>query len=60
MTTDPIPMSGRQAGAAVAILAASSLALTLGFACALPLAALAAISAMLFKPRAAAGAVLTV
>jgi hypothetical protein len=60
MTTDPIPMSGRQAGAAVAILAASSLALTLGFACALPLAAFAAISALIFKPRAATGAVLTV
>jgi hypothetical protein len=60
MTTDPIPMNGRQTGAVVALLAASSVALTLGFACALPLAAFATISALLFQPRAAVGAVLTV
>jgi hypothetical protein len=60
MTTDPIPMNGRQTGAVVAGLAASSVALTLGFACALPLAAFATISALVFKPRAAVGAVLTV
>jgi hypothetical protein len=60
MTTDPIPMNGREMSAVVALLAASSVALTLGFACALPLAAFATISALIFKPRAAAGAVLTV
>lgn len=60
MTTGPIVMSGRQTGAIVAMLAASSVALTLGFACALPLAAFATISALLFQPRAAVGAVLTV
>jgi hypothetical protein len=60
MTTDPIPMSGRQTGAVVALLAACSVALTLGFACALPLAAFATISALVFQPRAAAGAVLAV
>jgi len=60
MTTDPISMSGRQTGAVVALLAASSVALTLGFACALPLAAFATISALLFKPRAAVAAVLAV
>jgi hypothetical protein len=60
MTTDPIPMSGRETSAAVALLAASSVALTLGFACALPLAAFATISALVFQPRAAAGAVITV
>jgi hypothetical protein len=60
MTTDPIPMSGRQTSAIVAVLAASSVALTLGFACALPLAAFATISALIFQPRAAVGAVLTV
>jgi hypothetical protein len=53
-------MSGRQASAVVALLAASSVALTLGFACALPLAAFAAISPLVFQPRAAVGAVLTV
>jgi hypothetical protein len=60
MTTDPLPMSGRQIGAVVALLAVSSLAFTLGFACALPLAAFATISALLFNPRAAVGAVVTV
>jgi hypothetical protein len=60
MTTDPIVMSGRQTGAIVAVLAASSVALTLGFACALPLAAFATISALIFQPRVAASAVLTV
>ena len=60
MTTDPIPMNGRQTGAIVALLAASSVALTLGFACALPLAAFATISALLFRPGAAVGAVLAV
>jgi hypothetical protein len=60
MTTDPIAMSGRQTGAIVALLAASSVALTLGFACALPLAAFATISAMFFQPRVAAGAVFAV
>ena len=60
MTTDPVPMSGRETAAAVALLAASSVALTLGFACALPLAAFATISALVFRPRAAAGAVLAV
>jgi hypothetical protein len=39
MTTDPIPMSGRQAGGRVAVLAVSSVALTLGFACAPAIAA---------------------
>jgi hypothetical protein len=53
-------MNGRQTAAVVALLAAASVALTLGFACALPLAAFAAISALLFKPRAAVGAVLAV
>jgi hypothetical protein len=60
MTTDPILVSGRQTGAVVALLAGSSVALTLGFACALPLAAFATISALLFKPRAAVAAVLAV
>jgi hypothetical protein len=60
MTTHPIPLSRRPASAVVALLAASSVALTLGFACALPLAAFAAISAILFQPRAAVGAVLAV
>jgi hypothetical protein len=60
MTTDPIAMNGRETGAVIALLAASSVALTLGFACALPLAAFATISALLFKPRAAVIAVLTV
>jgi hypothetical protein len=60
MTTDPIPMNGRQTGAVIALLAASSLALTLGFACALPLAAFATISGLVFKPRAAVGALLTI
>jgi len=60
MTTDPIPMSGREMGAVVALLAASSVALTFGFACALPLAAFAAISALVFQSRAAVGAVLAV
>jgi hypothetical protein len=60
MTTHPIPMSGREISAVVALLAASSVALTLGFACALPLAAFAAISALLFERRAAVGAVLAV
>jgi hypothetical protein len=60
MTTNPIPMSGRQTSAVVALIAASSVALTLGFACALPLAAFAAISPSLFKPRAAVVAVITV
>jgi hypothetical protein len=60
MTTDPIPMSGRETSAVVALIAASSVALTLGFACALPLAAFATISPMLFKPRAAIVAVITV
>jgi hypothetical protein len=60
MTTDPIPMSGRQTGAIVVLLAASSVALTLGFACALPFAAFATISALVFRPGAAVGAVLAV
>ena len=60
MTTDPIPMSGRQTGGVVAVIAASSVTLTLGFACALPFAAFAAISALIFKSRAAVGAVLAV
>ena len=60
MTTDPILKRSRQTGAVVALLAASSIALTLGFACALPLAAFAAISALLFQPRAAICAVLAV
>jgi hypothetical protein len=60
VSTDPIPMGRRQTGAVVALLAASSVALTLGFACALPLAAFATISALVFQPRAAVGAVLTV
>jgi hypothetical protein len=60
VTADPIPMSGRQTSAVVAVFAASSVALTLGFACALPLAAFAAISALIFPPRAAVSAVLTV
>jgi hypothetical protein len=60
MTTDPIPMNWRETSAVVALLAASGVALTLGFACALPLAAFAAISALVFKPRAAVSAVLTV
>jgi hypothetical protein len=60
MTASPIPMSGRQTGAIVVLLAASSLAITLGFACALPFAAFATISAMLFAPRAAIGALVSV
>ena len=60
MTTDRIRMNARQSGAVVALLALSSVALTLGFACALPLAAFATISALLFQPRAAIGAVLAV
>ena len=60
MTTDPIPMRGRESGAVVALMAASSVALTLGFACALPLAAFATISPTLFRPRAAVVAVITV
>jgi hypothetical protein len=60
MTTDPIPMSGLKTGAVVALIAASSVALTLGFACALPLAAFATISSTLFRPRAAVVAVITV
>jgi hypothetical protein len=60
MTTDPIPMSGRQTGAVVALVAAPSVALSLGFACALPLGAFATISALIFQPRAAVCAVLAV
>jgi len=50
---------GRPAALA-ALLVAASLALTLGFACALPLAAFAAMAAMLFGPAAAVGAILAV
>jgi len=57
---DLTPMGWRETSAVVAILAASSVALTLGFACALPLAAFAAISALLLAPRGAIGAVLAV
>jgi hypothetical protein len=46
MIAEPISMNARQTSAVVALLAASSVALTLGFACALPLAAFAAISAL--------------
>lgn len=60
MTSDSLPMSGRETSAAVALIAASSVALTLGFACALPLAAFATISPTLFKPRAAVVAVIMV
>jgi hypothetical protein len=60
MTTDPIPMSRRETSSVVALLAASSVALTLSFACALPLAAFATISALVFQPRAAISAVLAV
>ena len=57
MTTDRIPMNGRQTGVIVALLTASSVALTLGFACALPVAAFAVMASMLFDPIAAVGAI---
>jgi hypothetical protein len=60
MTTDPIPMSGLKTSAVVALIAASSVTLTLGFACALPLAAFATISPTLFRPRAAVVAIISV
>ena len=60
MTTDPFHLSGRQTVGLVALLTASSVALTLGFACALPLAAFATISALAFPPGAAISAVLAV
>ena len=57
MTTDRILMNGRQTGVIVALLTASSVALTLGFACALPVAAFAVMASMLFEPLAAVGAI---
>ena len=53
-------MNGRQTGVIVTLLTAASVALTLGFACALPLAAFAVMAAMLFAPAAAVGSVLAV
>jgi hypothetical protein len=43
-----------------ALMVAASVALTLGFACALPLAAFATIAAMLFGPVAAVGSILAI
>ncbi len=50
---------GRTAALA-ALMTAAGVALTLGFACALPFAAFAAMAALLFSPVAAAGAILAV
>ncbi|MGO9941372.1 MAG: hypothetical protein ACLPIC_01145 [Rhodoblastus sp.] len=47
-------------GIAILLLVAASVALTLGFACAVPLAAFATISALLFSRRAAVVAILSV
>ena len=47
-------------GGLVALMAAASLALSLGFACALPLAGFAAAAALLLEPAAAVGAILAV
>ena len=46
--------------AVAALMVAAGVALTLGFACALPLAAFAAAAAMLFGPAAAVGSILAV
>ena len=46
--------------ALIALLVAASLALTLGFACALPIAAFAAFAALILSPAAAVGAILSV
>jgi hypothetical protein len=54
-----LPPQGRTAVLALGLVAAS-VTLTLGFACALPLAAFATISAMLFGPAVAAGSILAV
>jgi uncharacterized membrane protein YjgN (DUF898 family) len=54
------PLEGRSAALGVALLVAASLALTLGFACAVPLAAFAAIAALIFDLPAAALAVVAV
>jgi hypothetical protein len=49
-----------RAAVVAALMVAASVALTLGFACALPLAAFAAMAAMLFSPAAAVGSILVV
>jgi len=51
---------GGRTAALVALMVAASVALTLGFACALPLAAFATMAAMLFGPAAAIGSILAV
>jgi hypothetical protein len=54
-------LTGRSRTAVLAaLMVAASVALTLGFACALPLAAFAAMAALLFSPVAAVGAILGV
>jgi hypothetical protein len=60
MTTNDNWALRHPAGAAIILLVAASIVLTLGFACALPLAAFAAISAVLFKRGAAMIALLSV
>jgi hypothetical protein len=54
------PAPGGRTAALAALMAAAGVALTLGFACALPLAAFAAMAALLFSPVAAVGAILAV
>jgi hypothetical protein len=60
MTTNDNWALRHAAGVAIILLTAASVVLTLGFACALPLAAFAAISALLFKRGAAIAALLSV
>lgn len=60
MITERFQITGRRSAGAAALLTASSVALTLGFACALPLAAFATIAALLFRPSAAIGAVVAI
>lgn len=55
-----LPPARRTAALGIALLVAASLALTLGFACALPLAAFGAIAALMFEARKAVVAMLAV
>lgn len=60
MNIASIPMTRGRTAVVAALMVAASVALTFGFACALPLAAFATMSAMLFGPAAAAGSILAV
>jgi hypothetical protein len=60
MNATSIPTPRGRTAALAALLVVASVALTLGFACALPLAAFAVMSAMLFGPAAAVGSIVTV